>query len=225
VKPLRVGQIRRLLFLGAHCDDIEIGCGGSILSWVAQTQDLSITWVVFSSSAERRAEALRSADAFLAGAKEKRVLVRDFRDGFFPYVGGSIKESFEELKRECDPDLIFTHHRHDLHQDHRLVSELTWNTFRDHMILEYEIPKYDGDLGSPNVFVPLAEAICLQKIDRLLSLFPSQVGKHWFSRELFMAILRLRGMEGNIESGYAEAFYCRKAVLGWDAPVEVIAGG
>jgi len=172
--------------------------------------------VVFSSAGQRRDEALKSADAFLAGVKEKTVLLRDFRDGFFPYIGASIKEYFEELKRECSPDLIFTHHRHDLHQDHRLIAELTWNTFRDHMILEYEIPKYDGDLGSPNVFVALEESICRRKVEHLLTLFQSQAGKHWFSQELFMSLLRLRGMEGNVASVYAEGFYCRKAILGMD---------
>jgi LmbE family N-acetylglucosaminyl deacetylase len=175
-----------------------------------------VTWVVMSSSDERRGEALRSADAFLASVKDKTVIVRDFRDGFLPYLGSAVKDSFEELKRQVTPDLVFTHYRHDLHQDHRLVSELTWNTFRDHMILEYEIPKYDGDLGSPNVFAPLDEATCHKKIDYLHAHFPSQSGKRWFSRDLFMSLLRLRGMEGNAESLHAEAFYCRKAVIGWD---------
>jgi len=206
--------MRQLLILGAHCDDIEIGCGGSILAWCEQAPNLAVTWVVFSSTGDRKSEALKSADAFLADAKEKEVVVKDFRDGFFPYLGGAIKEAFEELKQVCSPDLILTHYRHDLHQDHRLIAELTWNTFRNHLILEYEIPKYDGDLGSPNLFVPLAEPICQRKVDYLLRFFPSQAGKHWFSRDLFLSVLRLRGMEGNVASTYAEAFYSRKAVLG-----------
>jgi LmbE family N-acetylglucosaminyl deacetylase len=205
--------LRRLLCLGAHCDDIEIGCGGSVLVWSEEARDLSVTWVVFSGTAERRREALRSAEVFLANVKEKTVLVKDFRDGFFPYGGAPIKECFEELKGECSPDLVLTHYRHDLHQDHRLISELTWNTFRDHLILEYEIPKYDGDWGSPNLFVPLDESTCRRKADALLASFPSQLDRRWFSRDLFLSMLRLRGMEANAPSGYAEGFYCRKAVL------------
>jgi LmbE family N-acetylglucosaminyl deacetylase len=214
---LRVGNVRRVLCLGAHCDDIEIGCGGSILAWSEQERHLSVTWVVFSSQGQRRQEALDSAEAFLGNVKAKTILMKDFRDGFFPYVGGPIKEYFENLKLECSPDLIFTHYRNDLHQDHRLISELTWNTFRDHLIFEYEIPKYDGDLGSPNVFVPLDESISSRKTEYLVKYFRSQADKHWFSREVFMSILRLRGMEGNVPSAYAEGFYCRKAVVGMEA--------
>jgi LmbE family N-acetylglucosaminyl deacetylase len=210
----RVENVHRVLCLGAHCDDIEIGCGGSILAWSEQERHLSVTWVVFSSQGQRRQEALDSAEAFLGNVKAKTVLMKDFRDGFFPYVGASIKEYFGDLKEECSPDLVFTHYRNDLHQDHRVISELTWNTFRDHLIFEYEIPKYDGDLGSPNVFVPLDEAISRRKSEYLVKCFPSQADKHWFSREVFMSILRLRGMEGHVPSAYAEGFYCRKAVVG-----------
>ena len=148
-----------------------------------------------------------------AGGAETRVIVRDFRDGFFPYDGGEIKEFFEELQAEYSPDVVFTHQRKDLHQDHRLVCDLTWNTFRDHLILEYEVPKYDGDMGAPNLFVPLDDDVCRQKVDHLLEHFESQRAKRWFKEDLFSGLLRLRGMECQSPTSYAEAFYCRKAVL------------
>jgi LmbE family N-acetylglucosaminyl deacetylase len=206
----------RLLCLGAHCDDIEIGCGGTILKLAATERKIEVHWVVFSSDEQRKQEALRSAEGFLCGSVTKKVTIHRLRDGFFPYVGAELKERFEELKTEFSPDLILTHYSHDLHQDHRLVSELTWNTFRNHLILEYEIPKYDGDFGSPNFFVPLDESISSRKIDIILAAFQSQSDKHWFSRDLFSAVLRLRGMEANACTGYAEGFYCRKAVLGME---------
>jgi LmbE family N-acetylglucosaminyl deacetylase len=168
---------------------------------------------VFSSNEKRKREALKSAEKFLCGIVTKKVTIHDLRDGFFPYVGADLKERFEELKAEISPDLILTHCRTDLHQDHRLVSELTWNTFRNHMILESEIPKYDGDFGAPNFFVPLDEPTCRRKIDIVLESFLSQANKHWFSRDVFSSVLRLRGMEANASSGYAEGFYCRKATL------------
>jgi len=206
----------RVLCLGAHCDDIEIGCGGTILTLAAAKREMDVCWVVFSSNQERKQEALKSADAFLGSTAKRQVTIYSFRDGFLPHVGSDVKERFEELKAHFSPDLILTHYARDLHQDHRLISELTWNTFRNHLILEYEIPKYDGDFGSPNVFVPLDESICDRKIDAILDAYRSQTEKHWFSRELFSAILRLRGMEANACSGYAEGFYCRKAVLGME---------
>jgi LmbE family N-acetylglucosaminyl deacetylase len=206
----------RLFCLGAHCDDIEIGCGGTILKLAATGRRLEVHWVVFSSDEKRKQEALKSVEAFLCDVNTKKVTILGLRDGFFPYIGADLKELFEQLKAESSPDLILTHYRHDLHQDHRLVSELTWNTFRNHLILEYEIPKYDGDFGAPNLFVPLDESICRRKIDAILDAYQSQSGKHWFSRDLFSAILRLRGMEANACSGYAEGFYCRKAVLGME---------
>jgi len=184
-----------------------------ILKLAAYRRDLEIRWVVFSSDEERRAEALNSAHTFLENVSDKTIVIHALRDGFFPYLGGELKNRFEQLKSELSPDVILTHYRNDLHQDHRLVSELTWNTFRNHLVLEYETPKYDGDFGSPNVFVPLDESICRRKIDTILSAFQSQTEKRWFSRDLFFAILRLRGMEANASSGYAEAFYCRKAVF------------
>lgn len=203
----------RLLCLGAHCDDIEIGCGGTVLKLAASGRQLEVWWIVFSSDERRKQEALESADAFLENVFKRNVMIHRLRDGFFPYVGAELKECFEQIKTEVSPDLILTHYRHDLHQDHRLVSELTWNTFRNQLILEYEIPKYDGDFGSPNVFVPLDESICRRKIDTLLRVFISQNERNWFSGELFSSILRIRGMEANACSGYAEGFYCRKANL------------
>lgn len=205
--------LQRILCLGAHCDDIEIGCGGALLKLSATHPHLHVDWIVFSSNAERAREATASAEAFLAGVQSKRIQILDFRDSFFPYHGLAIKEHFERLKSECDPDWIFTHYRHDLHQDHRVLNELTWNTFRNHFILEYEIPKYDGDLGSPNFFIHLDEVTCQTKIAYLMRHFQSQENKHWFTEETFLAILRLRGIESRAPSQHAEAFHVRKAVI------------
>ncbi len=203
----------RVLCLGAHSDDLEIGCGGTILKLTDGETPLDVTWIVFSASEERAREATGSADVFLKRAAKKDVLVRDFRDGFFPYIGGDIKDYFEALKTRVSPDLIFSHYRHDLHQDHRVISELTWNTFRNHLILEYEIPKYDGDMGSPNTFIQLDESTTRRKIETILTSFQTQEHRHWFSEDLFLSILRLRGMECNAPTGYAEAFYCQKMLL------------
>jgi LmbE family N-acetylglucosaminyl deacetylase len=202
-----------ILCIGAHADDIEIGCGGAILRLARQFDDLHCKWIVFSSDERRRKEAKASAEQFLSEYTEKRILIEDFRDGFFPYHGGDIKEYFEGLKRDPQPDLIFTHNRHDLHQDHRLLYELTWNTFREHLILEYEIPKYDGDFGSPNVFVELDEEISSQKVKILLTTFESQLSKHWFTEDLLMSVMRIRGMESGGSSKLAEAFYCKKLLF------------
>lgn len=202
----------RLLCLGAHCDDIEIGCGGTILKLARAEREIEVHWVVFSSDEQRRYEALKSANIFLKKIPN-RIIVHGMRDGFLPYIGAELKDRFEELKAAFSPDLVLTHYRHDLHQDHRLVSELTWNTFRNHLILEYEIPKFDGDFGSPNVFVPLEESVCSRKMDVILEAYQSQKEKHWFTRDLFTAVLRVRGMEAHSDSGYAEGFYCRKADL------------
>ena len=207
------GSAYRVLCLGAHSDDIEIGCGGTVLALLERHQNVVVRWIVFSSNVERASEARSSANAFLDRALEKEVVVKEFRDGFFPFLGGQIKDDFEALKRVFDPDLVFTHHRDDRHQDHRLISDLTWNTFRNHLILEYEIPKYDGDLGQPNFFVPLEESVCARKIRNIIESFRSQRQKQWFDEQTFLAILRLRGMEANSPTRYAEAFYCRKAVL------------
>jgi len=203
----------RVLCLGAHCDDIEIGCGGTILTMARDIANLDVHWVVFSSNPEREQEARLSAQAFLTKATNKTVVIHRLRDGFFPYLGAEVKEHFEQLKREVSPDVILTHYRNDLHQDHRIVSELTWNTFRDHLILEYEIPKYDGDFGCPNLFVSLEEEVRQQKIQFILEFFHTQQQKPWFSADLFSAVLRLRGMEANASTQYAEAFYVRKMCL------------
>ena len=202
----------RLLCLGAHSDDIEIGCGGTILRLLAENR-AEVDWVVFSASAVRAREARRSASLFLSKAKSSRVTVKRFRDGFFPAQFAAIKTEFEGLKRRPSPDVILCPSRFDAHQDHRAVAELAWNTFRDHLILEYEIPKYDGDLGAPGFFVPLSEKTCIQKIEFLLKAFRSQAGRTWFGEDTFRSLLRLRGIESNAPEGLAEAFYCRKVVF------------
>ena len=201
-----------LLCLGAHCDDIEIGCGGTLLHLKAAFPRLKFHWVVFSASGLRGREAAKAADLFTAGC-EKEILLKEFRDGFLPYRGGEVKELFEEVKSQVKPDLIFTHWQGDAHQDHRLISELTWNTFRNHLILEYEIPKYDGDMGRPNLFVPLEAPLYENKVDYLFQAFESQRSKRWFDRETFLGLMRLRGMESNSPSGYAEGFHARKVVM------------
>ena len=213
---VQLGQstdVLRVLCLGAHSDDIEIGCGGTILRLLAQRRNVEVKWVVFAASPERRLEAEKSAKMFLKEAVKKEIVVRDFKESFFPYIGSEIKVCFEELKRTIRPDVVFTHFRDDLHQDHRLISELTWNTFRDHVILEYEIIKYDGGLGSPNTFVHLSEEVCAKKIQYLMENFQSQHSHQWFTEETFRAMLRLRGVESNAPTKFAEAFYARKLVL------------
>jgi LmbE family N-acetylglucosaminyl deacetylase len=201
-----------VLCLGAHCDDIEIGCGGTLLHLKALFPRLRFHWVVFSATGARSKEAAKAAELFTAGC-EKQIVFKNFRDGFLPYSGAEVKESFEELKGQLNPDLILTHWCGDAHQDHRLLSELTWNTFRNHLILEYEIPKYDGDMGRPNVFVPLEAPFYENKVDNLFAAFESQRTKRWFDRETFLGLMRIRGMESNSPSGYAEAFHARKLVL------------
>ena len=203
----------KVLCLGAHSDDIEIGCGGLILTLVGGATPVDVTWVVFSAPAGRQREARRGAAAFLRGAAHTRVMIEQFTDGHFPYEGAAIKAVFEVLKRETAPDLVLVHYRDDRHQDHRVLSDLAYNTFRDHLILEYEIPKFDGDLGSPNCFIPLGRATCALKVKHLRNVFASQRDKHWFSADTFMALMRLRGMECRAASGYAEAFYGRKVVI------------
>jgi len=201
-----------ILCLGAHSDDIEIGCGGALLQLRLGDTKLKFHWVVFSAAGKRGEEARKAAELFTTGC-DKEVFMKDYRDGFLPYSGVQVKDFFEELKGRVNPDLIFTHWQGDAHQDHRLICELTWNTFRNHLILEYEIPKYDGDMGRPNVFVPLEEPVYLKKVDNLREAFESQRAKPWFEREMFLGLMRLRGMESNAPSGYAEAFYARKMVI------------
>jgi LmbE family N-acetylglucosaminyl deacetylase len=198
-----------VLCLGAHSDDIEIGCGGMILRLAAECPDLHIRWEVFSASDVRQQEARQSATAFLKGAAKSQINIHNFRDAFFPSDAVAVKETFETLKN-FDPQLILTHNRDDLHQDHRLLGQLTWNTFRRHTILEYEIPKYDGDLGQPNFFVALDEVTCSRKVDLLMANFPSQKDKQWFDAATFRAILRLRGVECAAPAGWAEGFCARK---------------
>ena len=206
-------SVRRILCIGAHIDDIEIGCGGTLLQYLSQPSPIEFYWLVFCSSPPRAKEAQKSASWWLRSARKKTINIKSFRDGFLPYVGGEVKDCFEELKRAYQPDLIFTHCRHDLHQDHRLLCELTWNTFRSHLILEYEIPKYDADLCSPNMFVPLPRSTCAAKVKALMRFFGTQRNKHWFSENLFTALLRLRGVESASPTGFAEGFFCRKMVL------------
>ena len=211
--PAKSSARLRVLCLGAHSDDIEIGCGGLILELIKRYPRAEVNWVVFSGNAAREREARKSAAMFLRGARQPRVDVHHFRDGFFPY-DSDVKQVFEGLKSLGSPDLVLTHYRDDRHQDHRVLSDLAWNTFRDHVILEYEIPKFDGDLGSPNVFVPLTRAAALRKAKYLNAAFGTQRDKHWFSDETFMGLMRLRGMDCRAPGGYAEAFYGRKIVLG-----------
>jgi LmbE family N-acetylglucosaminyl deacetylase len=205
-------RVTRVLCLGAHSDDIEIGCGGTLLKLLRDRSDLQVQWVVFSGRGSRAREARASAKAFLAGGAKSKVVIRQFRDSFFPTQLKEIKGYFETIKSSFEPDLVFTHYRDDRHQDHRVVSDLTWNTFRNHVILEYEIPKYDGDFGIPNFFVRLEENDCRKKVDYLCRHFQTQANKHWFAEETFRGLMRLRGME--CASAYAEAFYCRKLVAG-----------
>ncbi|HWL14608.1 MAG TPA: PIG-L deacetylase family protein [Opitutus sp.] len=204
-------SLRTILCLGAHSDDIEIGCGATLLALLQQQPSLKVVWIVFSAEPPRDDEALRSARDFLGGNGHE-VHVHSFRTSFFPYEGAAIKARFEELKAAVAPDLIFTHGRDDLHQDHRVLAELTWNTFRHHLVLEYEIPKYDGDLGRPNVFVPAPAALVERKVTHLMRHFQTQHNKHWFTADLFRGLMRLRGMECG--APFAEAFFGRKVTLG-----------
>jgi LmbE family N-acetylglucosaminyl deacetylase len=203
----------RILLLGAHCDDIEIGCGGTLLKLLGSVANPEVHWIVFSSDETRKREAVASANAFLKKIHSRNIQIESFKNSYFPYIGADIKEYFERLKREVSPDIIFTHYRNDLHQDHRIISELTWNTFRDHWILEYEIPKFDGDMGTPNFFVHLDASQCREKVSYLMKYFGSQLEKRWFTRDLFYSTLRIRGMESNSPSKYAEGFYSRKSVM------------
>jgi LmbE family N-acetylglucosaminyl deacetylase len=203
----------QLLCIGAHSDDIEIGCGGTLIELVARYPRARVAWIVLSSGKQRAQEARRGAKAVLGKVAPQRIEIMNFRNSFFPAQLAEIKSYFENLKRALAPDVIFTHYRDDLHQDHRVTGELTWNTFRDHLILEYEIPKYDGGLGSPAVFVPLRRTTMCRKVKTLMRVFGSQRSKGWFSPETFEGLMRLRGIECNAADGYAEAFYARKLVL------------
>ena len=207
------GQPLRLLCLGAHCDDIEIGCGATVLRLLREHPGASVRWVVFTGSAPRRAEARTAAATLLAAAGDARVELHSYRESFLPQAWGAVKEEFERLKADFDPHLILTHSTTDHHQDHRVVAELTWNTFRNHLVLEYEIPKYEGDIGNPNLFVPVASTDAESKVVTLMECFASQRSRPWFEPATFLGLMRLRGVGCNAPSGFAEAFTARKATL------------
>jgi LmbE family N-acetylglucosaminyl deacetylase len=206
-------RVQRVLCLGAHSDDIEIGVGGTILRLIEQNPQIEFRWVVFGGNEQRQQEARHSAEEWLNDVKSKVIDTHSYRDAFFPSQLEQIKETFEAIKKSFVPDLIFTHYRDDLHQDHRVINQLTWNTFRSHAVLEYEIVKFDGDLGHPNVFVPLSSAIVEKKTNLLLQHFASQRGKQWYDEETFRGYMRIRGIECNSPTKYAEAFHGRKIVL------------
>src|SRR6476620_8459389 len=197
--------VRSVLVIGAHSDDIEIGCGGTMLSLARSWPETRVHWLVLAAHGDRIDEARTSAEAFLAGLREPTVEILSRRDGYLPYEASEVKDTFEALKARIDPDLVLTHTRDDLHQDHRLVCDLTWNTFRDHLVLEYEIPKWDGDMGRPNLYVPLSSDQVQEKLELLSSNFRSQERKHWFDAEVFSGLMRLRGMECRAPSGFSEA--------------------
>ena len=208
------GRPLRLLCIGAHCDDLEIGCGGTVLDWLARYPQVEVSWVVMSAPGERAVEARRSAAAFLRRASSRSVVLHGFRDGHFPAHFVEMKAVFSELGASQSPDVVLTHRLEDRHQDHRLVAELAWQTFRDHLILEFEIPKYEGDLGNPNLYVPLTPSAARRKVANLMRLFPTQRSKDWFRPATFEATMRLRGLECRAPSGFAEAFHARKLVFG-----------
>jgi LmbE family N-acetylglucosaminyl deacetylase len=207
------GEHLSVLCLGAHSDDIEIGVGATLLTMIERRVQINVHWCVLSGVGDREQEARRSATDFLSGATQANIEILSFKDGFFPQQGERVKSWFEELKRRVDPDVIFTHRRDDAHQDHREVCRLTWNTFRDHCILEYEVPKWDGDLGQPNVYVPIGADIIKRKVDLLTMHFASQRSKHWFDAETFLGLARLRGMECRAPENYAEALFAHKLTL------------
>src|SRR5688572_8763101 len=210
------GPVRRplrLLCIGAHSDDLEIGCGATVMTWLAGTRATEVTWVVLSAEGARAAEARRSARALLARAASQKVVIAAFRDGYLPGQYVDVKGLFEDLKKDVDPDVILTHWLQDRHQDHRLAAELTWNTWRNHLVLEYEIPKYEGDLAPPNTYVPVSASVARRKVAHLRRHFSSQRKKDWFVADNFLGLMRLRGMESRSPSGFAEAFHARKMVL------------
>jgi LmbE family N-acetylglucosaminyl deacetylase len=202
----------RLLFVGAHCDDIEIGCGGTIMRLKKEFKIKAVKWVVFTSNAVRAEEARKCAKVFLEGITSAAIEIYELRDGHLPYFGSEVKERFEDMKN-FKPDVVFTHARHDRHQDHRMLAEMTWNTFRDHTIMEYEIPKYEGDLGHPNMFVTIPQPVAQAKADAIVESYPSQASKQWFDSETFLSLMRIRGLECASATRYAEGFYVSKAVI------------
>jgi LmbE family N-acetylglucosaminyl deacetylase len=204
-------RIRRLLCLGAHSDDIEIGAGATVLRVVRENSDVEVTWCVLSGNETRQDEARAGAEHILGSRTARSIVLKDFTDSYFPEQRQKIKQFFEQSLKSTDPDLILTHARADAHQDHRVVNELTWNTFRAHQIWEYEIPKWDGDIIQPNLYVPVDPEDVTTKITVLREVFASQRSKHWFDEETFRGLLRIRGLESNTR--YAEAFVARKFVV------------
>ena len=209
----RRGEQLSILCLGAHSDDIEIGAGGTILTLIASGVKLDVHWCVLSGGGQRSAEASASAEAFLQGSNSSQVEVADFEDSYFPVHSRSIKHWLIEVRSRINPDVVLTHARFDAHQDHREVNQLTWNVFRDHLVLEYEIPKWDGDLSQPNAYVPLTAAVLERKVELLHQHFGTQRSKDWFDRDTFAGLARLRGMECRAPEHFAEAFTVRKAKL------------
>jgi LmbE family N-acetylglucosaminyl deacetylase len=210
---VRRGQPLRLLCIGAHSDDLEIGCGGTVLTWLLNMPAVEVTWVVLSAEGARASEAQRSARILLARASSRKILIANFRDCFLQSQYTDVKGYFENLKKEIAPDIVLTHWLQDRHQDHRMAAELTWNTWRNHLVLEYEIPKYEGDLVTPNVYVPISASLARRKVSHLERCFSSQRGKDWFGPDTFLGLMRLRGLESRSQSGFAEAFHARKLVL------------
>ena len=215
MQSFQLQDFRSVLCLGAHADDIEIGCGASLLDWFERHPNLHVTWVVWSAAGERRAEARKSAEAYLEPLLREhraKILIENFRDAYFPADWADIKQRMAQLATECQPDLVLTHRLEDRHQDHRVLAELTWNAFRDQVVLEYEIPKFEGDLGQPNLYVPVSTTSGQRKVELLHEFFITQTSKDWFTDSTFHALMRLRGLECRAPSGLAEAFYARKLV-------------
>lgn len=209
--PVDWSRLRSVLCIGAHCDDIEIGCAATLLAIRERAPAITCRWVVLSGAGERESETRKAGNRLLG--ESLQVSVADFRTSYFPACWGDIKDCFEQVKASVEPDLILTHWLEDRHQDHRIVAELTWNTFRHHQVLEYEIPKYEGDLGRPNLYVPSSPEHTGRKVEALMSCFPSQHSRPWFRPEVFSGLMALRGMECNASSGYAEAFHARKLIM------------
>jgi LmbE family N-acetylglucosaminyl deacetylase len=202
-----------VLCVGAHCDDIEIGCGGALIELRARYPRAKFHWAVFSSDAVRKPETLAAAAEMLGQGPHLTLDVLDFRGSYFPAEWSAIKDALEGVKTRIKPSLVFTHFLQDRHQDHRVLAELSWNTFRDHAILEYEIAKFEGDLAQPNVYIPLSTGVMERKVEALMRCFPSQHSRTWFDPDLFRGHMRLRGIECNAPSRFAEAFHARKLVL------------
>ncbi len=210
---LQLADPKTILCIGAHCDDIEIGCGGTLATWARCYPQARFIWAVFAATGPRGEETRTAARALLGSAARLDFEMREFRDSYFPAQFAEIKEAVEQLGRRATPDVVLTHHAQDRHQDHRLLSELTWNVFRNQLVLEYEIPKFEGDLGQPNVYVPLSADLARHKVETLLKSFPSQASRDWFTADTFTAVMRLRGIECRSPSGLAEAFHGRKLVV------------